>query len=562
MPRKTDLEDSIKESYSIIREYEAIIRTSDRPEEKMRARRMIRTQRPLIEKYADEYRALGGNELPKEIADIVSYVSALSVDRGRWEEIEFLTGLGFLRVGLILVSLLLAIAFIWLMMYTPAPAPSPAPTPAPSPAPTFTPLLFVPASENQTLIIVADFEDRSKGKYSGIDAAQYIYDKLVGKVEREYILIRRLRQVVDSNTVKSVGQRYNAELVVWGWYDALTITPYIDRINTMPEHVSSEEDHHFRLPDLEEIGLGDTVVDCLPSKVTYLIFLIFGISEYTHQDYDLALESLDNALTLASASDKKCPITPGEVHFYLGNVYYRTQDYEKALTEYTDAVILENAKVYNNRGNTYHMKGEYQQAVADFDKAVELEPNYGNAYFNRGNSHFELGNYKEALADYTQAITLSAEYALFFNNRGNAYYKEGHCDDALADYERAIELDPEYAEAYYNRSVIYYSQQKDDLALADCSKAIDLTPDNAAFYHLCGSILMYMGKLQGALENLNKAAELDPQSTEVYCSRGETYKALDQQEKAIADLEHCIEETNDPYWQQVAQQDLKELSGE
>ncbi len=35
----------------------------------------------------------------------------------------------------------------------------------------------------QTLIIVADFDDRSEGKHQGIDPAQYIYEKLDERVE-------------------------------------------------------------------------------------------------------------------------------------------------------------------------------------------------------------------------------------------------------------------------------------------------------------------------------------------------------------------------------------------
>ena len=41
MSRKTDLEQSIRESYSLIREYEDIIRLSDRPKEKLHAKREI-----------------------------------------------------------------------------------------------------------------------------------------------------------------------------------------------------------------------------------------------------------------------------------------------------------------------------------------------------------------------------------------------------------------------------------------------------------------------------------------------------------------------------------------
>jgi formylglycine-generating enzyme required for sulfatase activity/energy-coupling factor transporter ATP-binding protein EcfA2 len=58
--RKDDLEQAIRESYDIIREYEAIIRTSNRPEEKTRARRIIGEQQSLIERYRVEYRTLSG----------------------------------------------------------------------------------------------------------------------------------------------------------------------------------------------------------------------------------------------------------------------------------------------------------------------------------------------------------------------------------------------------------------------------------------------------------------------------------------------------------------------
>jgi hypothetical protein len=60
MSRRDDLEHSIRESYDLIREYEAIIRTSDRPEEKLRARRVIREQRALIAEAQTELDALPG----------------------------------------------------------------------------------------------------------------------------------------------------------------------------------------------------------------------------------------------------------------------------------------------------------------------------------------------------------------------------------------------------------------------------------------------------------------------------------------------------------------------
>ena len=59
MARKEDLEQSIRESYGFIAEYEAIIRTSDRPEEKARARRVIDEQWSLVEGYLAEVDGAG-----------------------------------------------------------------------------------------------------------------------------------------------------------------------------------------------------------------------------------------------------------------------------------------------------------------------------------------------------------------------------------------------------------------------------------------------------------------------------------------------------------------------
>ena len=78
MSRKEDLEQSIRESYRIIRDYEAVIRTSDRPEEKARARRMIDEQWALVEGYMAEYSPLVGGALPEEIAQIAARFSALA----------------------------------------------------------------------------------------------------------------------------------------------------------------------------------------------------------------------------------------------------------------------------------------------------------------------------------------------------------------------------------------------------------------------------------------------------------------------------------------------------
>lgn len=55
MARKDDLEQNIRSSYELIKENEDILRTTERPEERQRAARMIGTQWLLIREFLDEY---------------------------------------------------------------------------------------------------------------------------------------------------------------------------------------------------------------------------------------------------------------------------------------------------------------------------------------------------------------------------------------------------------------------------------------------------------------------------------------------------------------------------
>ena len=84
MPRKDDLERSIHVSYDIIREYVDIIQTSVRPEERKRAQGEIDRQWDLVDGYLVGYRAIVGDVLPDEIAQIAAHFTALA----EWSKVE------------------------------------------------------------------------------------------------------------------------------------------------------------------------------------------------------------------------------------------------------------------------------------------------------------------------------------------------------------------------------------------------------------------------------------------------------------------------------------------
>jgi tetratricopeptide (TPR) repeat protein len=494
----------------------------------------------------------------------------------------WLVGVVILAVALVLVAGIFNVGQLQALL----------PTPTPSP----TPRAFSPAIEGQSLIIVADFDDRSNGRYKGIDPAQYIFEQLVAQTQKDKLNLRieRLHQVMDDSTARPTGKIYNATLVVWGWYDALTITPRIERIKTLSEYRSSEEGQHLSLSDPTKVEF--SVVTDLSSQSTYLVLFALGLdadsdpargSDGALQYFTSAIESLPTNVTVTT--------NPVEAYYFRGNAYLTKRDYDHAITDYDKAIQLkpdyadiynnrgvsyylksdydramadydqaiqlnpDYAKAYNNRGNAYDDKGDHDHAIADYNTAIQLQPDYVNAYYNRGNAYYNKGDYDRAISDYTEAIQLQPGDAEAHNNRGNAYDNKGDFDRAIADFDQAIQLKPDYAKAYNNRGNAYYNKGNYDRAIADFDQAIQLKPDYAEAHNNRGNAYDDKGDHDHAIADYNTAIQLQPDYVNAYYNRGLAYGNSGEIDKAIADFKKVLELSSDPAITQLAQDELNKL---
>jgi tetratricopeptide (TPR) repeat protein len=127
-----------------------------------------------------------------------------------------------------------------------------------------------------------------------------------------------------------------------------------------------------------------------------------------------------------------------------------------------------------NRGLGHYNKKDFEKAISDYTEAISLNPNYALAYYNRGVAHNEKKEYTEATSDYTEAIRLNPDYAHAYYNRGVAHYTQGNLDKAISDYTEAIRLKADYPDAYNNRGIAYKSQGILDKADADFAKAAQM----------------------------------------------------------------------------------------
>ena len=86
-------------------------------------------------------------------------------------------------------------------------------------------LLFLRAKEDELLVIIAQFDNRST---KGIDPTQRIYDRLRKELGEAGITNARLEmapEIADLDEAREMGKRHEALFVIWGWFDDVGFTP-------------------------------------------------------------------------------------------------------------------------------------------------------------------------------------------------------------------------------------------------------------------------------------------------------------------------------------------------
>ncbi|MDR3334859.1 MAG: tetratricopeptide repeat protein [Treponema sp.] len=232
-----------------------------------------------------------------------------------------------------------------------------------------------------------------------------------------------------------------------------------------------------------------------------------------------------------------------DAYFVRGIAYELKKDYDRAMVDYTEVIRLNPkfANAYYGRGNTYNNKGEYDRAIAEYTEAIKFNQKYTDAYYARGEMYKNKGEYDRAIADYTEAIRLDPEYAAAYNSRGVVYNDfKGEYDRAIAEYTEAISLNPKYVFAYYNRGLAYYNKGDNDRAIADYTQAIRINPNYAAAYYSRGLAYYNKKDYDRAIADYTQAIRINPNYAEAYNNRGTTYYNKKDYTRAGADWTEAL----------------------
>ncbi|KAK6359060.1 TOM (translocase of outer membrane) complex component [Orbilia brochopaga] len=226
------------------------------------------------------------------------------------------------------------------------------------------------------------------------------------------------------------------------------------------------------------------------------------------------------------------------------NAYEQTEEYSKALLDYTASCILEQFKNDNAALSVERLlkivaetKGKkmlegkpkrlpsptfvtnYLQSFREKPTPEGLEDatdeNTGDYYLNKGLRDIQLKtaqSYEDAANSFEKALELgvSDKYLAFaYNMRGTFRYLKGDSAEALGDITKSIEIDPSMTQSYIKRASIALENSEKEAAVQDFATAITFNAEDPDIYYHRAQLHFISFEYPEAARDYQKSIDLD-----------------------------------------------------
>ena len=265
-------------------------------------------------------------------------------------------------------------------------------------------------------------------------------------------------------------------------------------------------------------------------------------------EYDEALKTCSKLRKMKLNKDYVC--------FLEGLAYYMKEDFENAVSSFTDAIWLN-----DKRGDALYMRArcqmkmeKYVAALLDLNKAIALPDTVdqvalynekmgfsgvesyakSSLYWTRAEAYFFKGDYHPALKDVNQAIQVRPQpFDRHYLLKGYILMELNQLKLAADSFEKAHEINDKSVEALGMMSVIAFcnGQYTRDLAISE--KILALDPDNSGARITIALDQWLMGNREKGL-SLMKAVRADKAGPNLMFHLGYFHHAMGNQREALA----------------------------
>jgi tetratricopeptide (TPR) repeat protein len=171
----------------------------------------------------------------------------------------------------------------------------------------------------------------------------------------------------------------------------------------------------------------------------------------------LCTEDYEKALPYFREAVKKNP-RYAEAYFQIGYCNVNLGRYTEAIAAFKEAIRIQPdfAEAHSNMGVCYTLLGRYAESIEAYKEAIRIMPDYAKSHCGLGVSYTQLERYTEAMEAFKEAIRIKPDYAEAHCGLGVAYDELGHYTEAIGAYKEAIRIKPDYARAHFGLGLIYF----------------------------------------------------------------------------------------------------------
>ena len=219
----------------------------------------------------------------------------------------------------------------------------------------------------------------------------------------------------------------------------------------------------------EAIQLLDKALEISPSSAD--THASRGLLNTIHQKYELAVQDFSNVLLNSFDFDKMFNALSDRA-----SAYSRMQQYEKAHTDYSNAIELkpDDLSAWVNMSVVYNEQGQTAKAEEVLQEVLAKDDTYTPALNNLGLIKAKQEKYQEANELLQKALIIDSRDAVTLNNYGFSLGMSGKVEQGMSLINQSLKLYQSNAFAYRNIGLIYLKQGDKKIACENFNKAKEL----------------------------------------------------------------------------------------
>lgn len=255
---------------------------------------------------------------------------------------------------------------------------------------------------------------------------------------------------------------------------------------------------------------------------------LLGIMAHAFGNLDLALQHVRQSCL--------APRAPAQFFSNLAEMCRQKGLLEEGERAGRRAVALDANMVaaWNNLGIILQEAGNLAESAACLERVVFMQPDNAEAHNNLGNTFKMLGQLDKSAAHYSQALKIFPNYAEAHSNLAHLLVDTGELDRAATEARLAIDINPRLLDAYINLAGVELARQRPAEALRWLDAALAFAPGHPKIQVARAKALRTCNLLPQALDAAQRAVMAAPQSADAHNALGESLRALDRPQEAMA----------------------------